>query len=128
YVKAGQGKAVATMGRTKSRFFPDQPTIFEAVTLTAEQEWLFDFRANVEDLGRILVAPPGMPPARLDALHDAVKKALTDPALVADGTKAQRYIEFEDGETTRKRANAVVAELTPEQKGRVKALLTRAAN
>jgi tripartite-type tricarboxylate transporter receptor subunit TctC len=128
YVKAGQGKAVATMGRTKSRFFPDRPTIFEAVTLTAEQQWLFDFRANVEDLGRILVAPPGLPPARLAAIRDAVKKALTDPALVADGEKAQRYIEFEDGETTRKRANAVVAELTPEQKARVKALLARAAN
>jgi tripartite-type tricarboxylate transporter receptor subunit TctC len=98
------------------------------VKLTPDQEWLFDFRANVEDLGRILVLPPGVPPARLAFLQEAVKKALTNPTLVADGEKAQRYIDFEDAETTRKRANAVVTELSPEQKARVKAILNRATN
>jgi tripartite-type tricarboxylate transporter receptor subunit TctC len=128
YVRAGQNKAVATMARKKSRFFPNQPTIFEAVKLTPDQEWLFDFRANVEDLGRILVVPPNVPPARLSFLQEAVKKALTDPALVAEGEKSQRYIDFEDAETTRKRANAVVTELSPEQRSRVKTILSRATN
>ena len=40
--------------------FPDTPTIFEAMKLNADQAWLFDFRTNIEDLGRILVVPPGM--------------------------------------------------------------------
>ena len=62
YVKAGQNKPVATIARKRSRFFPDQMTIFEAVKLTQDQEWLFDFRSNVEDLGRILVVPPNLPP------------------------------------------------------------------
>ena len=128
YVKAGGAKAVATIARKKSRFFPNQPTIFEAVKLTPDQEWVLDFRANVEDLGRILVLPPNMPPARLAFLQDAVKKTLTDPALVAEGEKTQRYIDFEDAETTRKRANAVVTELTPEQRGRVKTILSHAQN
>jgi tripartite-type tricarboxylate transporter receptor subunit TctC len=128
YVKAGQNKAVATMARKKSRFFPNQPTIFEAVNLTPDQQWLFDFRANVEDLGRILVVPPGVPPARLAFMQEAVKKALTDPALVAEGEKSQRYIGYEDAETTRKRTLAVVTELTPEQRARVKGILTHAQN
>jgi tripartite-type tricarboxylate transporter receptor subunit TctC len=128
YVKSGQTKAVATMARKKSRFFPNQPTIFEAVKLTPDQEWLFDFRAAVEDLGRILVVPPGVPPARLAVLHTAVKKALTDPDLIAEGEKSQRYVDYEDAETTRKRANAVVTELTPEQKARVKGILSRATH
>jgi tripartite-type tricarboxylate transporter receptor subunit TctC len=128
YVKAGGAKAVATIARKKSRFFPNQPTIFEAVKLMPEQEWLFDFRANVEDLGRILVLPPGVPPARLAFFQAAVKKTLTDPVLIAEGEKSQRYIDFEDAETTRKRANAVVTELSPEQRSRVKTILSRATN
>lgn len=126
YVKAGQNKPVATMARKKSRFFPNQPTIFEAVNLTPDQQWLFDFRANVEDLGRILVVPPNMPPARLSFMQDAVKKALSDPALVAEGEKSQRYIGYEDADSTRKRTLAVVTELTPEQRARVKGILSHA--
>lgn len=128
YVKSGQNKPVATMARKRSRFFPDQPTIFEAVALTPDQQWLFDYRANVEDLGRILVLPPNLPPARLAFMQDAVKRALTDPALVAEGQKTQRYVGFEDAETTRKRTLGVVTELSPEQKAYVKAILMRTAN
>jgi tripartite-type tricarboxylate transporter receptor subunit TctC len=123
YVKAGQNRAIATMGRTRSRFFPDIPTIFEAVKLDRDQEWLFDFRATLEDLGRIMVAPPNLPPARLAFLQAAVRKALTDPALVADGEKSQRYIDFVDADPTRKSTLKVVADITPEQKERVKKIV-----
>jgi tripartite-type tricarboxylate transporter receptor subunit TctC len=126
YVKAGQNKPVATMARKRSRFFPNQPTIFEAINLNTDQQWLFDFRANVEDLGRILVVPPNMPPERLAFMQEAVRKALTDPALVADGEKSQRYIGYEDADATRKRTLAVVTELTSEQRARVKGILARA--
>jgi len=60
YVKSGQAIAVAAMGRSKSRFFPDVPTVFEALKLTPEQEQWFDFRTDLDDLGRILVTTPGI--------------------------------------------------------------------
>lgn len=126
YVKSGQNKAVATMGRKKSRFFPDLPTIFEQVQLTPEQVWWFDFRATVDDLGRILVTPPNMAPARLAFLQDAVKKVLNDPELIAEGEKSQRYIDYQDPETTRKKINDAVANLTPQQRAEVKQVLSRA--
>jgi tripartite-type tricarboxylate transporter receptor subunit TctC len=124
YVKSGQNRAVAAMARKRSRFFPDTPTIFEAMKLNAEQAWLFDFRANIEDLGRILVMPPGMSPSRLAFMQAAVKKALTDPEVVAEGERTQRYIDFQDAEATRKRTLAVVAEVTPEQKKRINEILS----
>src|ERR1700712_2959053 len=65
FVKAKQNWALATISRTKSRFFPDRPTIFEAAKMDAAQTPVMDFLANVEKLGRILIAPPGIPPARL---------------------------------------------------------------
>jgi tripartite-type tricarboxylate transporter receptor subunit TctC len=124
YVKSGQNRAVAAVARKRSRFFPDTPTIFELAKLTPEQEWLFDFRANIEDLGRILVVPPGLSASRLAYMQAAVKKALTDPEVVAEGERTQRYIDFQDAEITRKRTLSVVADVTPQQKKKVTDLLS----
>lgn len=124
YVKSGQNRAVAAMSRKRSRFFPDTPTIFEAMKLNDEQAWLFDFRSNIEDLGRILVVPPNMSASRLAYMQAAVKKALTDPDVIAEGERTQRYIDFQDAEATRKRTLAVVADVTPAQKKRVFEILS----
>src|SRR5690349_10448078 len=89
FVKAKQYWALATISRTKSRFFPDRPTIFEAARMDADGTWVMDFLANVEKLGRILIAPPGIPPVRLAYLQAAVKETLHNPQLIADGERAE---------------------------------------
>jgi tripartite-type tricarboxylate transporter receptor subunit TctC len=126
YVASGQQRVIAAMGRSKSRFFPDAPTIFEAIKLTADQQWLFDFRGKLEDLGRILLVPPGMAPGRLAALQAAVKETLNDPGLRAEGEKSQRYIDYLDAATTRKNAQDVVSNISPEQRKRVQDILAKA--
>jgi tripartite-type tricarboxylate transporter receptor subunit TctC len=126
YVKAGQNKALATMGRVKSRFFPNLPTIFEALPLDADQQWIFDLHSNAENLGRIFVAPPNLPPERMAYLRNAVKAALTDPQLVAEGEKTQRYIDFIDADATRKATLGVVTDITPAQKKRVQEIVAKA--
>jgi tripartite-type tricarboxylate transporter receptor subunit TctC len=126
YVASGQQRAIAAMGRVKSRFFPGVPTIFEAIKLTDDQQWLFDFRAKLENLGRILVVPPGMPSGRLAYLRAAVKETLNDPALLAEGERSQRYIDYLDAEATRRNAQDVVTNISPEQKKRVQDILSRA--
>ncbi|HEY4403073.1 MAG TPA: tripartite tricarboxylate transporter substrate-binding protein, partial [Xanthobacteraceae bacterium] len=126
YVASGQQHVVAAMGRVKSRFFPDAPTIFEAVKLTPDQQWLFEFRGKLEDLGRILLVPPAMPPARLAYLQAAVRQTLNEPALVAEGEKSQRYIDYLDAATTRKNAQDVVTNISAEQRKRVQDILAKA--
>jgi tripartite-type tricarboxylate transporter receptor subunit TctC len=126
YVTSGQLHVVAAMGRRKSRFFSDAPTIFEALKLTADQQWLFDFRGKLEDLGRILLVPAGMAPGRLAALQAAVKETLNDPALIAEGEKSQRYIDYLDAATTRRNAQDVVSDISPEQRKRVQDILAKA--
>ena len=123
YVKSGQAIAVATMGRTKSRFFPNTPTIFEAVKLTPDQQWWFDFRTDLDDLGRILVTTPGVPADRLAFLREAIKKVLTDPALKAEGEKSQRYVDFVPAEEARKKAMGLVTNITPEKKALAKHII-----
>ncbi len=124
FVKAKQNWALATMSRTKSRFFPERPTIFEAVKIDADRIWIMEFLANVEKLGRILIAPPGMPPARLAFLQEAVKQTLHNPQLIADGEKAERIIEYLDPASTQQNAVAVVGSVTPEQKAQVLKILS----
>ena len=126
FVKAKQNWALATISRTKSRFFQDRPTIFEAAKMDAEQTWVMDFLANVEKLGRILIAPPGIPPARLAYLQEAVKTTLHNPQLIADGEKAERIIEYLDPAGSLANAQSVVSNVTPAQKQRVLDILGKA--
>ena len=126
YAASGQQRAVAAMGKTRSRFFPDAPTIFEALELSADQQWLFDFRAKLEDLGRILLVPPNMSATRLGYMQGAVKATLTSPDLIAEGEKTQRYINYLDAPATFRNAQDVVKNITPEQRKRVQDILTKA--
>jgi hypothetical protein len=82
-----------------------------------------DFLANVEKLGRILIAAPAIPPARLAYLQEAVKQTLLNPQLIADGEKAGRIIEYLDPVSTHGNAVAAVGSVTPEQKARVLKIL-----
>src|SRR5262249_49336348 len=125
FVKAKQNLALATIGRKKSRWFLDHPTIFEAVELDAEQTWLFDFFTGVEEMGRIMILPPSMPRARLAFLQQAVKETLHNPQLIAEGERTERIIEYLDPDSTRKNAQKIVSNVTPEQKKRVQATLAR---
>src|SRR5882757_10536165 len=87
FVAANGSIALVTIGRNRSRFFPNLPTIFEATPLDADQEWLFGFRHAVQSLGRILVVPPGMAANRLKYLESATAKSVGDPAFLAEGEK-----------------------------------------
>jgi hypothetical protein len=111
------------MNRVRSKFFPDLPTIYEAVQLTDDQKWWFDFRSNVDNLGRILIGPPGIPQARLDFLQKAVKQALTDQALIEDGEHRQLLIDYDTPQHAQEMATAVLTSLTAAQKARMKAII-----
>ena len=83
-----------------------------------------DFLANLEGLGRILMAPPGIPAARLAFLREAVKETLHNPQLIAEGEKMERIIEYTDPATTLRTVSAVVSDVSPEQKARALKLLS----
>jgi tripartite-type tricarboxylate transporter receptor subunit TctC len=126
FVKAKQNWALATMNRKKSRWFQDRPTIFEATKMTPEGEWAIDFYAGVEDLGRVLIAPPNMPAPRLAFLEEVVKRTLHNPQLIADGERSERIIEYLDPASTHKNVLKVTSNVTPEQKKRVLEILAKA--
>jgi tripartite-type tricarboxylate transporter receptor subunit TctC len=123
FVKAKQNWALATISRTKSQFFKDRPTVFEATKIAPDRLWAMDFLANLEGTGRLLMAPPGIPPARLAYLQAAVKETLHNPQLIAEGEKMERLIEYLDPEATHKNVVAVISGITSEQKAKALKLL-----
>lgn len=125
YVSAGNAKPVLTLSTDKSRFFPNLPTVFEAVKLTADQKWWFEFRETLDDLGRVLVAPPNVPKEQLAHLQAAVRKVLADPQVVAEGEKTKRYIAYQDPAQTSKMIATVLSSITPEQKKMVREVIMK---
>src|SRR5829696_38075 len=119
----GQARPVASMARVRSALLPDVPTVFEQTKLAPEQEWWLDFRANLNDLGRILVTTPGVPPARLEFLRDAVKRALSDPALLAEGEKTQRFVRYQPPQEALDITRKVLTVATPQQKERLREVI-----
>ena len=125
YVKAGNAKLLAAMGSVRSKLLPDTPTIYEQVQMNDEQRWWFEFRESINDLGRILVTTPGVPADRLAYLREAVKKSLTDPALIEEGNKTQRFVEFQEPEVARKLAVKALGDATPEMRERVRRVVLK---
>jgi tripartite-type tricarboxylate transporter receptor subunit TctC len=123
FVKAKQNWALATISRAKSQFFKDRPTVFEATKIDPDRLWAMDFLANLEGTGRLLMAPPGIPPARLAYLQAAVKETLHIPQLIAEGEKMERLIEYLGPDATHKNVVAVVSDITPERKAKALKLL-----
>lgn len=118
--RSGQARAIVVAARTRSPLLPNVPTVFESATLDKEQEWWLDYRANLNDLGRILVTTQGTDATRLAFLRAAVRKVLTDPPLVEEGMRTGRVLEYQPPEVPLAKARSVLEGITADQKERVR--------
>jgi tripartite-type tricarboxylate transporter receptor subunit TctC len=69
-VKAGKLRLLATLGRTRTKAFPDAPTV-------TESGW-----PTVSESPFGIGAPKGMDPAVVKVLHDAFRSTLQDPKVL----------------------------------------------
>ena len=125
YVKAGNAVPVVAVTTDRSSYFKDTPTVFEAIKLSPEAKWWFEFRSAVDDIQRMLAMPPGVPKEHLAHMQQVVKKVLTDPKVIADGQKTQRFIDYKDPQTVQKMIATVLVSITPAQKKLVKEVVLR---
>lgn len=88
---------------------PNVPTIFEVIP--PEKEPLMHTLVHIYELERVLIAPPDLPPGRLEVLRDALDKAVEDPEFIANMVKIQRPVNYLTGaETTELLAHIMLDE------------------
>lgn len=72
-------------------------TLLDSFARSAEDRQVFDLIFGALVLGRMYLAPPGIPPARLAALRKAFDAAIADPEFLADAAKANMEITPQTG-------------------------------
>jgi tripartite-type tricarboxylate transporter receptor subunit TctC len=82
---------------TRSPELKDIPTLVELATNEADRK-LLNFAVSSAEIGRAILAPPGVPADRLAVLRKAFDAAMKDPELLAEVNKAQLDFEPMGGE------------------------------
>ncbi len=107
FIVAEGCRIILQFGATKH---PELPNVPLAIDLKASPKGkkLLSLIAGMAEIWRPTVAPPKVPAGRLKVLRDAYKKALTDPALVAEAAKAGMDIDPGFGEDVARMAQDAV--------------------
>ncbi len=90
----------------KSPELPDVPLVFDYVTNDADRR-LLELMVATKAIALPFAAPPGVPPARMNALRRAFDATMKDPEFLAEAKKMLLDVEPTSGEATQ----AVVARL-----------------
>jgi tripartite-type tricarboxylate transporter receptor subunit TctC len=76
---------------------PDVLTLSEAAALPADKTWIVTLRQQIGEAQRAMVAAPDVPADRVDYLRGVFGEVLTDPAVLQEGAKTNREIEYMSG-------------------------------
>ena len=101
-------RPIALFGARRWHLLPDIPTLRETGLLQADKTWIVELRQQIGEAQRAMVAAPGVPADRVECLRDAFASILTDPALVAEGTKSKRDIEYLSGSELQRLINSLM--------------------
>jgi len=83
---------LAQLAREKDAHVPDAPMVLDMVK-DANDHRLLDLILVVQEVGRPVMAPPGVPKDRLAVLHKAFADTMADPAFVADAERLKLEID-----------------------------------
>jgi putative tricarboxylic transport membrane protein len=109
----GEIKPLALFGARRWRHLPDVPTISEVAALPADKTWIVTLREQIGEAQRAMVAAPDVPPDRVDYLRGAFAEVLTDPAVLEEGLKTNREIEYMSGRDLQRLVGELMAAAGP---------------
>jgi tripartite-type tricarboxylate transporter receptor subunit TctC len=109
----GEIKPLALFGARRWRHLPDVPTISEAAALPTDKTWIVTLREQIGEAQRAMVAAPDVPADRVDYLRSAFAEVLTDPAVLEEGLKTNREIEYMSGRDLQRLVGELMAAAGP---------------
>jgi tripartite-type tricarboxylate transporter receptor subunit TctC len=100
-VGAGKVKILAQLGREKDPDYPDVPLILDLAATPVDRQVL-ELAFTQQVMAWPIVAPPDMPPDRVEVLRKAFMATEQDKEFLADAEKAQLEINPVSGEDIQK--------------------------
>jgi tripartite-type tricarboxylate transporter receptor subunit TctC len=93
----GEIKPLAVFGAKRWPHLRDVPTLSEAAALPADKTWIVTLRQQIGEAQRAMMAAPDVPADRVDYLRGVLAEVLTDPAVLEEGAKTNREIDYMSG-------------------------------
>lgn len=121
WIKDKKVSILVQVGLERDAALPDVPLLSELAN-NEQDKRIFDAIASSDIIGRSLLAPPGVPQARVDALRKAVMDALNDPEARATAQKMKLDIGPLDGVALQKIVQET-SELTPDVVTKIRSLV-----
>jgi tripartite-type tricarboxylate transporter receptor subunit TctC len=107
WIESGQMRVMFNMEHDRVAGL-DAPTIFE-FTKSEEQNQVLTFFSSSMELGRPLMAPPGVPPERVAQLRRAFDATVKDPQFRQEASAMGFEVAVQSGEEIAARISAVLA-------------------
>jgi tripartite-type tricarboxylate transporter receptor subunit TctC len=83
------------LARERDTHVPDAPMVLDMVKDSNDRR-LLDLILVVQEVGRPVIAPPGLPSERLAALHKAFAETMADPQFLSDADRLKLEIDMLD--------------------------------
>jgi tripartite-type tricarboxylate transporter receptor subunit TctC len=101
-IDAGDLTIWITLGKARTKEFPDVPSVFELITKDEDRQ-LAELIFGQETLGRLISAPPGMAPERVAILRRSFDATMADPDFLAEAGKLSLSVQPMTGEEVARR-------------------------
>ena len=96
-VQSGQITPIAVFDDRRWKHLPSVPTLAEAAPVAPDKAWMSELRRQIGEAQRAMVAAHDVPADRVTYLRAVFAELLTDPAVVEEGVKTNREIDFMAG-------------------------------
>ena len=85
-------RLIYTIALARDRRVPDVPTVVELAPDTRGKN-IMRLAGSASDIGRSIIAPPGLPVERVDALRQAFERLVKDPEFIAESGRRGLAVE-----------------------------------
>ena len=96
------------VGLAKDKDLPDVPLLID-LAKTPQERAVFQFLSSNTAVGFPVVAPPGVPPARIAILRKALAETMNDPAFLRDAERQRLPVQFTAGDEVQRIVQALVS-------------------
>jgi tripartite-type tricarboxylate transporter receptor subunit TctC len=105
----GKIRVLVNLGETPLADMPEVPSIYKHTSTEEQRQVLRFVISSTSEFGRPYVMPPGVPPARLEAIQKAFAASLKDPALIEEAEKLRLDMTYTSPEGLQKLLNDLYA-------------------